>query len=96
VTPLRRTRIRSRSVKREAVDVEYRVFRIDYLLAHPICTFPACTAEGTDIHHRLPRSAKGPLMDEDNCAALCRSHHSWIHAHPAVAREQDWIRSRYA
>lgn len=37
-----------------------------------------------DVHHVRPRS-QGGTHDLSNLVCLCRSHHRWVHAHPAVA-----------
>lgn len=51
--------------------------------------YVSCREEGTDLHHKLPRSRGGKVLDkcgEDyHLIHLCRAHHSWAHANPTGA-----------
>lgn len=51
-------------------------------------TGPITCAGELDVHEIVPRSIwpDGELVDE-NCVAVCRRHHEWIDAHPALAHE---------
>lgn len=44
-----------------------------------------------DPHHQLMRS-QGGKDSLDNLIAVCRSHHDWIHGHPARSYEMDLLR----
>jgi hypothetical protein len=46
-----------------------------------------------DPHHRLMRSQGGPDTAE-NLISVCRSHHDWIHGHPAKSYDLDLLRHR--
>jgi hypothetical protein len=49
------------------------------------CRFPGCGKPMEDCHHI--RGKLGPLlMDQRFWTPVCRFHHWWIGAHPAVAR----------
>lgn len=41
-----------------------------------------------DVHEIIPRSAwpDGELV-ESNCQLICRRHHEWVDAHPAIAHQ---------
>lgn len=58
------------------------------------CEYPECYLLADHVHHILPRSAGG-TDDLGNLAALCWSHHRWVHDNPAKARELGLLRSRY-
>lgn len=47
----------------------------------------------TVIHERLTRARGGDILDETNCVALCQDCHLEIHAHPAQATEDGWLKS---
>lgn len=50
-----------------------------------------CPGWGQEVHHTLPRSRGGLILDEyrESYALLvcCRKHHLWAHQHPADAYE---------
>jgi 5-methylcytosine-specific restriction endonuclease McrA len=46
---------------------------------------------GVDPHHILPRSRLGP-DHVDNLVTLCRAHHDWTHAHPALSKPLGLLR----
>jgi 5-methylcytosine-specific restriction endonuclease McrA len=90
--------MRYRSKKKEA---EYRLRRplVERLLQErPMCEacpiFAAHDAKITyrrqqsvDIHELVRRSQGGSILDEENLMAVCRSCHSRIGNHPALAFE---------
>lgn len=51
-----------------------------------------CGGAATDFHHRLRRRV---AWEHQHCTcvgySLCRRCHTWVHEHPAVARERGWI-----
>lgn len=55
------------------------------------------SARGSDLHHRRRRreSAGHDPHCACNLVTLCRTCHSWIHKHPALAREANLIVSAY-
>jgi len=50
----------------------------------------------TQVHEKLTRARGGDITDEDNCVALCRDCHGWIHDHPAAATDEGWLEHREA
>jgi 5-methylcytosine-specific restriction protein A len=51
-----------------------------------------CGGAGTDWHHRRRRAVKDEHTHHPcNGVLLCRTCHSWAHAHPRLAREEGWI-----
>lgn len=48
-----------------------------------------CLGRGCDVHHRQRRRAGGHGIE--NLVYLCRTCHSWVHAHPAEARGEGFI-----
>lgn len=98
--PLRRTRLRRVSVKREADLREYFRVRRAYLDANPWCeagtvitraklptcySVPRCEAKAAEVHHTRGR---GPhLCDVATFCAVCRTCHRWIHEHAQKARD---------
>jgi len=49
-----------------------------------------------DVHELMPRSAGGSITERENCIAVCRLCHGWLHAHPSVSRKLGLLKSRYA
>lgn len=54
---------------------------------------PMCQRQGGHLHHKLPRSAGGPHV-EDNLLDTCPSCHRWIHSHPAASYDHGWLLRR--
>ncbi len=50
------------------------------------CRFPGCRRPATDIHHTRGRIGS-LLTDTRFWVPVCRSHHDWIGANPASARD---------
>lgn len=84
----RRTRLRYRSRKTEAL---YRSRRrlVAELLAEPTrCQVPGCTRLATDPHEPLTRARGGSIFDPANVTLICRPHHREItDTEPAWAYE---------
>jgi 5-methylcytosine-specific restriction endonuclease McrA len=88
--PLRRlTRLRPFSPRREALRADRAECRRT-VLARARGRCEACPKlhdgpgrPAADVHELLPRSAGGSITDPDNCIAICRACHDWIHGHPA-------------
>ena len=54
------------------------------------CEMPGCQRYGQHLHHRLMRS-QGGMGTAENGMHVCRPHHEYIHAHPALAYEMGWL-----
>lgn len=52
-----------------------------------------CTGDYEDVHELVMRSAGGSITDPDNCIAVCRRCHSWLHLHKPEACDLGLIRS---
>ena len=48
----------------------------------------------SQVHEKLTRARGGDITDKENCVALCRACHNWIHDHPAEATEEGWLEHR--
>jgi len=84
-TPLARSRAkRMRPLRRPAMDRSLR--HQVYVRAVGRCEFCGVPLPGDawDAHHRQLRSRGGP-DSLPNLVALCRTHHRWVHEHPAAA-----------
>ena len=55
----------------------------------------ATRKKSTVIHEKKLRSAGGDILDEENLVALCAQCHLEIHAAPAKAREEGWLKGRF-
>jgi 5-methylcytosine-specific restriction endonuclease McrA len=87
--------VRKQSKKRAAADREYRKIAKRLLEERPWCQ--RCQQRSVLIHHIVPRSQwPGGLLIESNMAALCLNCHGEIHAHPAKAKEEQWLKSKPA
>ncbi len=98
--PLRRSRIKPMSKKRQRESKAYSLLRAAFLENKPKCE--ACfhvtgygmfTAKGRDmlanrscdVHHIRGRTG-GNYLNTDTWLAVCRKCHNWIHNHPQDAR----------
>ena len=54
-----------------------------------------CKHPSQDIHEILSRARGGSILDETNCVALCRVHHTWIGENPAEATKLGLLKSRW-
>lgn len=86
----RRTQLKPRSKKMTALYTRRRDL-VAALLEDGVCE--RCkTARATDVHEPLLRSRGGDIVDPDQCVALCRSCHDWIHDHPKAATVEGWMK----
>jgi len=70
---------RARATTRDLVLARDQGCRGAALVPHVACF------GGLDVHELLTRARGGSITDPDNCVALCRGHHNWVHDHPADA-----------
>lgn len=54
-----------------------------------------CTKWRDDVHEKLPRSAVGSTINPDNCLAVCRNCHNFIHNNPEFSYSRGFLISRY-
>lgn len=88
---LARAALRPRSSKRAAEMVDRRALVARVLSAHPVCE--RCdAARSTDVHEPHTRARGGSITDPSNVRAVCRACHDWIHAHPAQAAAEGWLK----
>jgi len=93
--PQRRTRLNPVSKKRQALNRARREFVAGLLAQRPRCEAGAlilpvdhrhrCAVWSVDVHEVVTRARGGDILDPDNCRAICRACHDWIHGHPADA-----------
>jgi hypothetical protein len=98
----RAKRLRPRSKKREARDLEWSKRKADLFIRDPHCRFPDCREPSyrCDAHHLL-RLSWGGKDDLDNLVALCRgpgtaNHHEWVHGHRPEAETLGLLRKTQA
>ncbi len=97
--PLRRSRLKPMSKKRQRESKAYSLLRAAYLKANPSCqrilirygNWATCPNHSVDIHHVAGRLG-GNYLNTETWMAVCRSCHDWIHANPKQAREQGLLR----
>jgi hypothetical protein len=86
----RRTRLKPRSAKQEAV---YRVRR--ELVAALLAEFPVCERcrrdRSTEVHEPRMRSRGVDVLDPAECVCLCSPCHREVHDHPAEATAAGWL-----
>ncbi len=63
----------------------YRKLRDQYFKDHPVCEFPLCKSTDITLHHAKGRIGE-LLTDITYFRSLCLKHHSYIEAHPSVAK----------
>lgn len=100
----RSTPIRQVSKKREKLNRARRDFVAGFLAARPRCEAQQpvmlvdrnhrCQIWSVDVHEVLTRARGGSILDPDNCRAICRACHDWIHDHPKLATEVGLLASR--
>lgn len=76
----RRTRIRSVSKKRAALNRQRRAM-LREMFPEPenvMCVVPGCCNRADDPHEPLTRGRGGSIVDPTNIAPLCRTHHREI------------------
>ncbi len=92
---MKRRRIRPRSDKMAERYVLRRELVSRLLYERPMCE--RCkTAPASDVHEIRSRGRGGDMLDEKNCATLCRPCHTHVTAHPAESERDGWLRSRWA
>lgn len=71
--------LRRGTARQRGYDVEWERFRKWFLNLHSICEFGDCMEKAVDVHH-LKRVREFPQLKfvEENCQALCHSHHSFL------------------
>ena len=88
---MKRTPLRPRSAKRQAIYVQRRE-----LVGQMLASFPFCqrckTKPSQDVHEIKTRARGGSITDPANLAVLCRSCHDWITQNPRQAREDGWLK----
>jgi hypothetical protein len=89
---LRKTRISPVSSTAKEVKLLYSKLRKIFLTKNPKCWVQekGCTKEATQVHHKAGRGRNTNKVD--TFIATCHSCHTWIHAHPAEAREKGWLK----
>ena len=86
--------MRARSKKMQAAYRLRRELVAGMLAERPICE--RCgTARSTDIHEIKSRGRGGSILDETNCAALCRTCHDFVTTHPAQAHLEGWSKNSW-
>ncbi len=78
------------SDKRRKESRIYSKLRKEFLENNPYCQFGICHVAATDIHHTMLRGKN--YLNVESFMALCREHHSFIHAHPNKAREMGLLK----
>ena len=91
---LRRTPLRPRSRKMQRLYREERVPLVKRLLEERSICQRCQSARPVTVHELVTRARGGSITDEDNCVALCRDCHGWIHEHPVQATGEGWLRRR--
>jgi len=90
-TPLKRkTRLNPVSKKRRGLtkarqDTRRIVLDRDMNRCQAQLMVAGCTFHATDVHEIKSRARGGSIVDVNNCISLCRSCHSWLTTHPAMA-----------
>lgn len=94
--PLRsRKGLRQRSRKMSAVYEIRRELVGRILEEQPLCQ-RCLMARSVDVHEVVTRARGGSVLDEENCRAICRGCHRWIHDHPRRAEAEGWLGRRDA
>lgn len=89
-TAQRRTRVKPVSDQRAVEAAIYRVRRVAFLEAHPVCQFPlGCPQSATTIQHRRGRIGDR-YLDERFWAASCIDHNLWAEDNPTRSQEIGW------
>lgn len=96
--------MRQVSKKREKLNRARRDFVAGFLAARPRCEAREpimnhdvehrCHIWSVDVHEVVTRARGGSILDPDNCRAICRACHDWIHANPKAATEAGLLASR--
>lgn len=89
-TPRSIRRVSNKQAKRLR---EYNKIRDKFMEENPVCMFPDCEREATDLHHSRGRIGDN-LLDPSTFKSLCREHHHYIEVNPDVAKELGLSQSR--
>lgn len=73
---------------------EYLRQRIPWLALHPVCQYPGCVREATQVHHKARRRL-GAMLDTDTWMAVCSWCHRIIHDDEKAAEAQGFIIRNY-
>jgi hypothetical protein len=85
-------RIKPYSKKRAKVNRRYGKERKEFLKENPVCEYPECNKESTDVHHSRGRGAY--FLDVKTWKALCREHHQRIEIRVNEAKQLGLSESR--
>lgn len=89
--PRRRKRIKQRSIKAEASQLERDQVMIRVRKRDRTCQargVPHICGKQLDVHEIIPRSAwPGGYLVDSNCVLVCRAAHHWIDDHPYEAHD---------
>jgi hypothetical protein len=80
------------SKKREKQNRKYSTLRKKFLEENPVCEFPDCNKESTDVHHAKGRGVY--FLDVKTWKALCREHHKTVEESPLRAKQLGLSESR--
>lgn len=87
-TPLRRISTKNAAKERELAAAKAHVrWRSNGLCEARTPACPEGWHRGVHVHHLVPRS-KSVDHSPDNLRLCCEASHSWIHSHPAEARQR--------
>ena len=89
---MKKTRLKSRSRRSEAIASERRRVVEQVLLRHPVCQVQGCSNESQHAHEIKTRARGGSVLDTDNILAVCFHCHRKIHDNPAWATEMGLLR----
>jgi len=78
----------------EKLYVQRRALVDRLLKERPICEYEP-THKSEVVHEIQMRSHGGDILNPDNCRALCRHHHRYVHDHPEESYQQGWLQRRF-
>jgi hypothetical protein len=58
-------------------------------------TASECYRTASDVHEIKTRARGGSIFEPENCLAVCRKAHDWIHANPALATPLGLLASQW-
>ena len=83
------------SDKRKKQDAEYLKLRYRFLSDNTMCKInvAGCSTKASDIHHTFAGANREAFyLIQSTWMASCRACHSYLHEHPAIAREMGWLK----
>lgn len=86
---MKRTPLRPRSKKRQAVYRQRRKLVAEMLERYPWCA-RCLWNRSVDLHELKNRSQGGDFLDPEQIVTVCRECHDWITTHPAEAHAGGW------